>query len=163
MPCSKKIMTPREARERGGRLRGDGGSLVFTNGCFDILHPGHLDYLARARALGTGLFVGLNSDSSVKRLKGPGRPVNPWHDRALMLSGLWMVDGVIPFDEDTPLALIKLLEPDVLAKGGDWKPEDIVGAPEVLARGGKVRSLAFLDGFSTTSIIERILRLNGAA
>jgi rfaE bifunctional protein nucleotidyltransferase chain/domain len=161
MPSFSKLLNIAEALEKRAAVKAQGGSLVFTNGCFDLLHPGHLDYLARARNLGTALFVGLNSDKSVTRLKGYKRPVVPEKERALMLSGLFMTDAVILFSEDTPLELIKALEPDVLVKGGDWKPEDIVGAPEVLSRGGKVLSLPFLDGFSTTGLIARILDLEG--
>ncbi|MDR1036872.1 MAG: D-glycero-beta-D-manno-heptose 1-phosphate adenylyltransferase [Deltaproteobacteria bacterium] len=162
MPFQTKLISPEEASARRSGIRERGGALVFTNGCFDILHPGHLDYLARARELGSELFVGLNSDASVSRLKGPRRPVNNEGARALMLSGLWMVDAVVIFGEDTPLKLIRFLMPDVLAKGGDWKPEAIVGGPEVIAAGGRVMSLPFLEGYSTTSIIARILAADGA-
>ncbi|MDR1313146.1 MAG: D-glycero-beta-D-manno-heptose 1-phosphate adenylyltransferase [Deltaproteobacteria bacterium] len=162
MLSPSKLLTPEEAAERRAALKALGKTLVFTNGCFDILHPGHLDYLARARELGDALYVGLNSDDSVRRLKGHKRPVNGQGVRALMLSGLSMVDGVAVFDEDTPLNLIRRLMPDVLVKGGDWPPEKIVGGPEVLAEGGRVLSLPFLDGYSTSSLIARILSLNGA-
>ncbi|MDR1041492.1 MAG: D-glycero-beta-D-manno-heptose 1-phosphate adenylyltransferase [Deltaproteobacteria bacterium] len=162
MPPFSKLLTVHEALERRATLKESGGTLVFTNGCFDILHPGHLDYLARARALGSALFVGLNSDASVKRLKGPRRPINLEGDRALMLSGLASTDGVVIFHEDTPLNIIRLLVPDVLVKGGDWRTDDIVGGAEVAAAGGKVMSLPFLDGYSTTSIVSRILDLGGA-
>ncbi len=147
------------ARIRGWREAegGDGGfRLVFTNGCFDLLHPGHVDYLERARALGDALVVGLNDDASIRRLKGRGRPVNPLADRARMLAALRAVDMVVPFSEDTPLELIRRLEPDVLVKGGDYRIEEIVGAREVQARGGEVVVMPFLEGYSTTALIERI-------
>ncbi|NCD24656.1 MAG: D-glycero-beta-D-manno-heptose 1-phosphate adenylyltransferase [Deltaproteobacteria bacterium] len=136
-------------------------TVVFTNGCFDILHPGHVDYLARARALGSRLVVGLNSDASVTRLKGPGRPVNDQASRALVLAALECVDHVVVFDEDTPLELIRKVRPDVLVKGGDWSVDKIVGRDLVEARGGRVLSLPLLPGHSTTAIIERILTLHG--
>lgn len=136
-------------------------TVVFTNGCFDILHPGHVDYLARARALGSRLVVGLNSDASVTRLKGPGRPVNDQTSRALVLAALECVDHVVVFDEDTPLELIRKVRPDVLVKGGDWSVDKIVGRDLVEARGGRVLSLPLLPGHSTTAIIERILTLHG--
>ena len=133
-----------------------GKKIVFTNGCFDLLHPGHVDYLERAKALGDILVVGLNSDSSVRRLKGDERPINTEIDRARVLAGLWCVDFVIIFNEDTPYNLIKAIEPDVLVKGGDWPIEKIVGRDIVLARGGIVKSLNFLPGYSTTSLIDKI-------
>ncbi|MDR2612145.1 MAG: D-glycero-beta-D-manno-heptose 1-phosphate adenylyltransferase [Deltaproteobacteria bacterium] len=163
-PSYSKLLPLPEACGLRESLRRRGGTLVFTNGCFDLLHPGHLDYLARARGLGTALYVGLNSDASVRRLgKGPERPVCPEGDRALMLSGLSMIDAVIIFDEDTPLELIRRLEPDVLVKGGDWRQEDIVGSLEVLTRGGRVHSLPLLPGYSTTSLVERIRGSGGTA
>ncbi|SMP41689.1 rfaE bifunctional protein, domain II [Desulfonatronum zhilinae] len=134
--------------------------LVFTNGCFDILHAGHVHLLRRARAHGDMLVVGLNSDASITRLKGPSRPVTPLKQRAYVLAGLECVDAVIAFDEDTPLELIKAIQPDVLIKGGDWAKDRIVGAAEVASWGGGVFSLDLLPGFSTTAIVERILRLS---
>lgn len=133
--------------------------VVFTNGCFDLIHPGHVRYLRAARALGDLLVVGVNSDASVRRLeKGPDRPLVPERDRAEVLAALEMVDYVSIFDEDTPHALISALQPDVLVKGGDWKVADIVGSDVVRGRGGKVRSLRFAPGYSTTSLLERIRR-----
>jgi rfaE bifunctional protein nucleotidyltransferase chain/domain len=132
------------------------GRLVFTNGCFDILHSGHVAYLQEARSLGDALFVGLNSDSSVRRLKGPERPVNDELARARVLSALRAVDLVGLFSEDTPLELIRRVRPDVLVKGGDWKKTAIVGWDFVESYGGQVRSLVFVDGFSTTGVIEKI-------
>ena len=133
--------------------------VVFTNGCFDILHVGHARYLKDARALGDLLVVGVNSDASVKRLKGAQRPVTSEDERAEMLASLGVVDFVVQFEEDTPLALIEKVAPDVLVKGGDWPPEKIVGSTFVLARGGEVKSLPFHPGKSTTSILERIQKL----
>jgi rfaE bifunctional protein nucleotidyltransferase chain/domain len=144
---------------RGGRGRSDRGAhnaIVFTNGCFDLLHPGHVDLLARARDLGETLVVGLNSDASVRALKGPPRPVVPFADRALVLAGLASVDFVIGFDAPTPLALIKAVLPGVLVKGGDWSVTAIVGREAVEAAGGRVFSLPLLPGYSTTSLIKRI-------
>jgi len=130
--------------------------IVFTNGCFDILHSGHVMYLNEARAQGDLLFVGLNSDSSVKRLKGEERPVNAEIDRKIVLENLKAVDFVEIFEEDTPLELIKAVNPQMLVKGGDWTPDQIVGSDHVMANGGEVRSLSFKDGYSTTNIINKI-------
>ncbi|MCC7502629.1 MAG: D-glycero-beta-D-manno-heptose 1-phosphate adenylyltransferase [Flavobacteriales bacterium] len=139
------------------RLKSD--RIVFTNGCFDILHRGHVEYLPEAAALGDRLVVGVNSDASVRRLgKGDDRPLNDQDSRAKVLAALRCVDAVVIFDEDTPLELITALQPDVVAKGGDWKPEQIVGADVVKARGGEVRSLKLVDGFSTTALVEKIRR-----
>ncbi|HPN40828.1 MAG TPA: D-glycero-beta-D-manno-heptose 1-phosphate adenylyltransferase [Candidatus Cloacimonadota bacterium] len=136
--------------------RNTGGRIVFTNGCFDIMHAGHAQYLEEARAMGDVLIVAMNSDASVRRLKGPKRPVIGQQDRALMLAALESVDYVVIFEEDTPYEVIKILEPDILVKGGDWTADQIVGADIVLARGGEVKSLPFRPGLSTSSIIERI-------
>lgn len=133
-----------------------GKRVVFTNGCFDILHRGHVAYLNEARAQGDLLVVGLNSDESVKRLKGPDRPVNSEDDRRFMLLNLKAVDHVLIFTEDTPYELIKSLAPQVLVKGGDWKPEQIVGSDLVLANGGEVKSLQFVEGHSTSKIISKV-------
>jgi D-glycero-beta-D-manno-heptose 1-phosphate adenylyltransferase len=131
--------------------------IVFTNGCFDILHRGHVEYLQEAAALGDRLIVGLNSDASVRRLgKGPDRPLNDEHARASLLCALRCVDAVVLFGEDDPLLLIRVLKPDVLVKGGDWKPEQIVGADVVKAYGGEVRSLRFVEGFSTSGLLARL-------
>lgn len=132
--------------------------IVFTNGCFDILHYGHIHYLAEARTLGDRLVVGLNSATSVKRLKGKHRPINDEATRMHLLAALECIDAVVVFEEDTPLELIKIVLPNILVKGGDWKPEQIVGSDIVLANGGDVKSLAFVDGYSTTSIEEKIKR-----
>lgn len=130
--------------------------IVFTNGCFDILHRGHVTYLNHARSLGDILIVGLNSDASVKRLKGEERPINNQDDRKFVLENLKAVDYVVIFDEDTPLNLINNVKPNVLVKGGDWAVEQIVGHKEVIARGGIVKSLPFVEGKSTTNIINAI-------
>lgn len=130
--------------------------IVFTNGCFDLLHVGHVRYLKEAKKQGDILIVGLNTDASVKRLKGPERPIQIEQDRAEILAALECVDFVTLFDEDTPLNLIKELKPQVLVKGGDWKPEQIVGSDLVLASGGRVLSLNFVEGRSTTSLIKKI-------
>lgn len=134
----------------------EGKKVVFTNGCFDILHRGHVTYLNEARKLGDALIVGLNSDASVKRLKGDSRPINSERDRKFVLQNLRSVDGVEIFEEDTPLELIKAVKPLVLVKGGDWKIDQIVGSREVVDWGGEVMSLNFVDGYSTTSVIEKI-------
>lgn len=133
-----------------------GKRIVFTNGCFDILHRGHVTYLNEAKKLGDLLVLGVNSDASVKRLKGPERPINNEKDRAFVLSQLKAVDFTEIFTEDTPLNLILKVKPKILVKGGDWKIDQIVGAKEVIADGGDVFSLNFVDGYSTTSIINKI-------
>ncbi len=130
--------------------------IVFTNGCFDILHSGHVHYLNEARQQGDLLIVGLNSDASVKRLKGESRPINNEEDRKFVLQNLKSVDFVEIFTEDTPYNLIKKIMPNVLVKGGDWKPEEIVGSDIVLANSGEVKSLSFIQGRSTTNIINKI-------
>ena len=130
--------------------------IVFTNGCFDILHLGHVEYLNEARALGDVLIIGLNSDESVRRLKGPDRPINIEQDRKSMLLNLRAVDCVQIFNNETPLEIIKLISPDVLVKGGDWKVDQIVGSDVVLAKGGKVLSLMFKDGYSTSNLISAV-------
>ncbi|WP_299237653.1 D-glycero-beta-D-manno-heptose 1-phosphate adenylyltransferase [Sulfurihydrogenibium sp.] len=136
--------------------REKGKKIVFTNGCFDIIHAGHVDYLEKAKSLGDFLVVGLNSDESVKRLKGPTRPVNPVDQRKKVLQALKPVDLVIVFEEDTPERLIKEIKPDVLVKGGDWKIENIVGADFVMSYGGKVYTIDFVYDTSTTKIIEKV-------
>ena len=154
-----KILARGALKRRLRALRASGKVVVFTNGCFDILHVGHVRYLARARRLGDALVVGVNSDRSVKSLgKGAGRPINPEKDRAEVLAALEMIDYVTIFNEDTPLELIASLEPDVLVKGGDWPVHQIVGADLVHARGGRVRSLPFEKGYSTTKTLRRSLR-----
>jgi rfaE bifunctional protein nucleotidyltransferase chain/domain len=139
--------------------RTTGRKIVFTNGCFDILHHGHLDLIAKAADLGNILVMGLNTDRSVQKLKGPERPVNHENDRAFQLASLLCVDAVCLFDEDTPEELIKLINPDVLVKGGDYTIDQIVGADYVTGRGGAVNVIPFVQGYSTTSLIARIKEL----
>lgn len=141
----------------GWRLKGN--KIVFTNGCFDILHHGHLDLLAKAASLGHKLIVGVNTDASVKRLKGESRPVTNEKDRAFQVAALLTTDAVCLFDEDTPAELISLLRPDILVKGGDYTIDKIVGADFVQSIGGEVHIIPFVEGYSTTSIISRIQRL----
>ena len=149
-------MTRAEAAAFAERQRRAGRRIVFTNGVFDLLHPGHVRYLRDARALGDLLIVGLNDDESVRRNKGPDRPVNTQEDRAEILSALESVDAVVLFGEDTPAEIIKAIQPDVLVKGADWAADAIVGRDTVEARGGKVVRLAVEPGFSTTAILTRI-------
>ena len=130
--------------------------IVFTNGCFDILHRGHVEYLTKAAALGSKLVIGLNTDASVKRLKGEARPINDQEARAIILSSLIFTDRIIFFEEDTPLELIRYIQPDILVKGSDYKPEDIVGYDIVKAKGGEVITIDLTEGFSTTAILERV-------
>lgn len=136
--------------------KNQGKKIVFTNGCFDIIHKGHVTYLNEAKKLGDLLVIGLNSDASVKRLKGSERPINNEWDRQFVMGQLKAVDFVEIFHEDTPLNLILKVKPKVLVKGGDWKIDQIVGAKEVIESGGEVFSLQFVDGYSTTSIIHKI-------
>ena len=137
-------------------LRVDGKKIVFTNGCFDIIHVGHIRYLSKAKELGDILIVGLNSDESVKKLKGDNRPINSFEDRAILLSSLRFVDSVIMFKELTPDNLIKQIVPDILVKGGDYKLEDIVGYQTVIENGGQVKTLSFYDGYSSSNYINKI-------
>jgi D-beta-D-heptose 7-phosphate kinase/D-beta-D-heptose 1-phosphate adenosyltransferase len=137
-------------------LREQNKKIVFTNGCFDILHRGHIEYLTKAKEFGDVLIVGLNSDTSVQRLKGKDRPINSESDRARILDALKPVDYVVIFEEDTPLRLIQMVKPDVLVKGGDYKVEEIVGSEFVMSYGGKVEIIPFVEGKSTTKIIQKI-------
>lgn len=139
-------------------LKAKGKRVVFTNGCFDLLHVGHIRYLEKARSLGELLVVGLNSDRSVRSIKGPLRPILPQEERAEILSGLWCVDFITLFDEPTPIELIILLKPHVLVKGGDWTKETTVGKEVVEASGGEVVILPFVEGSSSTNIIETIIK-----
>ncbi len=152
-----KIQTFEQIQSTVTDWRAAGDTIVFTNGCFDLLHYGHLHYLAAARDLGQRLIVGLNSADSVSRLKGPNRPINDELTRTHLLAALEVVDAVVVFEDDTPLALIELVLPDLLVKGGDWRPEQIVGSQVVLAHGGQVKSLPFVTGYSTTNIEQKIL------
>ncbi len=141
------------------KIRIENRKVVFTNGCFDIIHKGHVTYLNEAKSLGDHLIVGINSDDSVKKLKGKDRPVNNESDRAFVLDNLKSVDDVLIFNEDTPYDIIKEIIPDLLVKGGDWKEEDIVGSDIVKMNGGKVISLQFVNNYSTTNILEKIEKL----
>lgn len=147
-----KIITISQWKE----IRNEQHNVVFTNGCFDVLHRGHVTYLAAARDLGDCLVVGLNSDASVKRLKGENRPINNENDRALVLAALSFVDHIIFFEEDTPKELIEQVKPDILVKGGDYRIEDIVGADFVTKNGGQVLTIPFVDGYSSTKIIQAL-------
>ncbi len=151
----KKILSPAQAKRAIARLQREGGRVVFTNGCFDLLHAGHVYYLEKARALGDALIVALNSDSSVKRLKGPKRPLNPLADRASVMAALECVDFVTSFSEATPRTLIEHLSPNVLVKAGDYKISEVEGREHVWSTGGTVKILPFLKGRSTTALIKR--------
>lgn len=153
-----KIKNLEEAKKTCDKIKASGGSVVFTNGCFDILHPGHTRYLNEARNLGDHLVVAVNSDRSVKSIKDPGRPILDEKVRAELIASLACVDTIIIFDEDNPLDVIESLLPGILVKGGDWSADEIIGADVVKAAGGKVGSLPFVTGFSTTGIIEEILK-----
>lgn len=157
MRLEDKIFSRADMLRLREQWKRDGLKVVFTNGCFDILHSGHVLYLEEAATLGDRLIIGLNSDNSVRILKGPTRPVNNQADRALVLAALASVSAVVLFDEETPLTLIGDLIPDILVKGGDWKAEQIVGSDIVLTNGGNVKSLMFKPGVSTTDTIERII------
>lgn len=151
-----KILTLPQLKTMVDDWKTAGEKVVFTNGVFDLLHTGHITYLADAASQGTKLIIGLNSDVSVKRLKGPERPVNDQDSRALLLASFLFTDAIVIFEEDTPLNLITNLLPDVLAKGGDYTVDTIVGAKEVMANGGDVKVINFVDGFSSTAIIRKI-------
>lgn len=155
-----RVLPRGEAASWAKTLRDAGRKVVFTNGVFDLVHAGHIRYLAAARALGDGLIVGVNSDRSVRANKGPERPINPEHERAEVLAALGCVDAVVIFDEDTPHDIISAVQPDILVKGADWGPDNIVGRDVVEARGGRVVRMELADGFSTTKLIERV-RLSG--
>lgn len=154
---SAKFQLSSALAETVAQLRHTGKTVVFTNGCFDILHPGHIYTLTHAKALGDVLIVGINSDASVKRLKGERRPILNQNERAVMLAALQAVDYVTVFEEDTPFALIQLLQPQILVKGGDWASQTVVGQDLVEAHGGKVVLIPYQEGLSTTEIIEKIL------
>jgi D-beta-D-heptose 7-phosphate kinase/D-beta-D-heptose 1-phosphate adenosyltransferase len=154
-----KILRLDELVEARRQCHAAGRTVVFTNGCFDLLHPGHVRYLTQARALGDVLVVALNSDRAVRQLKGPSRPILNEHERAEIMAALSVVDFVTVFDDVSPLATIVALQPDILVKGGDWRLDAIIGREEVEAAGGQVRSLPFVEGSSTSSIIERIRAL----
>lgn len=153
----QKILTPQTLSQLLAYWQFKEFRIVFTNGCFDIIHLGHIDYLSKAADLGDKLIIGLNTDASTRRLKGPTRPINDEHSRAMILASLSFVDAVVFFDEDTPYELIKTIQPDILVKGADYKPEDIVGYDIVMAKGGSVETLEYLPGYST-SLIERKIK-----
>jgi rfaE bifunctional protein nucleotidyltransferase chain/domain len=150
------VFTLDQAAAYAERLRAAGRTLVFTNGVFDLLHPGHVRYLGEARRLGDALLVGVNSDRSVRAIKGPGRPITPEAERAEILAALAAVDGAVIFDEDTPDAIISRLQPDILVKGADWEADRIVGRDVVEGRGGRVVRIPLAAGYSTTAILSRI-------
>ena len=151
-----KIYTLPQLKEQVEQWKNEGQRIVFTNGCFDLLHTGHITYLAKAAELGDKLIIGLNSDQSVQKLKGAGRPVNNEQTRSLVLAAMLFIDAIVVFDEDTPYSVIISLLPDVLVKGGDYTIDTIVGASEVQANGGEVKTISFVEGYSSTSIINRI-------
>jgi rfaE bifunctional protein nucleotidyltransferase chain/domain len=153
---TSKIQDWTKAAQTVQKWQNNGVEVVFTNGCFDLVHFGHLAYLAEAAAQGQKLVLGLNSDASVARLKGAHRPIKDQKNRAHLLASLEMVDLVVLFEEDTPLQLIETIQPDVLVKGGDWSVEQIVGSEVVLAKGGSVKNLTFVEGHSTTSLEQKI-------
>lgn len=153
----RKIVCRKDLKELILKWRNANERIVFTNGCFDLLHLGHVDYLAKAKDLGERLIIGVNTDSSVKRLKGEHRPLQDENSRLHILAALRSVDAVVLFDEDTPYELIKEIEPDILVKGADYKIENIVGYDIVVSRGGSVQTIEFIEGYSTTLIEKRIL------
>lgn len=151
-----QLLTAEQAAAFAKRLRAAGGTVVFTNGVFDLLHPGHVRYLREARALGDGLIVAVNSDNSVRANKGPGRPVNPEHERVEILLALDSVDAAVIFDEETPHAIVSAIQPDILVKGADWGSENVVGRDVVEARGGRVVRVELAPGHSTSELIRRV-------
>lgn len=151
-----KISDLTELKQSVARWKGEGKKVVFTNGVFDLLHIGHITYMAKAAELGDKLVIGLNSDASVKKIKGEDRPVNDQNSRSALLAALFFVDAIVVFGEDTPINVIKTLMPDILVKGADYAVEHIVGAPEVIANGGEVKTINFVEGYSSTSIIQKI-------
>lgn len=160
IPASKKICSWTDARSIIEKWQEEGMKVVFTNGCFDILHMGHISYLEKAAELGHKLVIGVNSDSSTKNLKGDHRPINVEYSRMYLLASLSFVDCVVKFDEETPFKLISTLLPNILVKGGDYADEEIIGADIIRANGGEVKTLDFVDGYSTTDIESRILSLH---
>ena len=159
VPAAPAVLSPADAEAFVEHARAAGRRVVFTNGVFDLLHPGHVRYLRFARSLGDVLLVGVNGDASVRRNKGPARPINPDRERAELVAALACVDAVVIFDEDTPAEIIRLVQPDVLVKGSDWPADQIVGRDTVEARGGRVVLADVEPGFSTTALIDRIRSL----
>lgn len=158
MTTTNNVINQSDAQKKVRAWQASGEKVVFSNGCFDILHAGHVKYLTEAKKLGDKLLIGLNSDASVRRLKGPNRPVCSEKDRAFVLSALRVVDAVTLFDEDTPEELIGIILPDILVKGADWEIERIAGAKTILSNGGIVLTLPLLEGRSTSGIIEKIIQ-----
>jgi rfaE bifunctional protein nucleotidyltransferase chain/domain len=158
MTSADKIYTSETILPELQKWRSEGQKIVFTNGCFDLLHLGHVDYLEKARQLGDKLVLGLNTDSSIKRLKGEERPLQDEMARARIMASLLFVDAVVLFSEDTPYELIKLVQPDILVKGDDYTPDTIVGADIVKAKGGEVKTVSLVKGYSTTNIVAKIKR-----
>ena len=157
---AEKILPLEELQRQVAAWKAAGQRVVFTNGCFDLLHLGHVDYLEKARTLGDKLIVGLNTDKSVSRLKGPSRPLQDEYGRARLIAALGFVDAVVFFAEETPKQLIEALSPDILTKGDDYTPENIVGADFVLKNGGKVATIPLVKGYSTSSIVRKIQQSN---
>lgn len=153
---SKIVRNKEDLRTTLNQWRFKDEKIVFTNGCFDILHRGHVEYLAKAAALGSKLIIGLNTNASVRRLKGESRPINDEAARAILLSSLIFTDKIVLFDEDTPLELIRFIQPDILVKGNDYKPEEIVGYNVLKAKGGEVVTIELTEGLSTTSILNKL-------
>jgi D-beta-D-heptose 7-phosphate kinase/D-beta-D-heptose 1-phosphate adenosyltransferase len=152
----QRVLTVSEAGAFARHVQAERGRVVFTNGVFDLLHPGHVQYLQHARALGSALIVAVNSDRSVRAIRGPERPVNPEGERVEVLLALGCVDAAVIFDQDTPLEVIAVIQPDILVKGADWGPDDIVGRDVVEARGGRVVRIPLTPGVSTTELIRRV-------
>jgi rfaE bifunctional protein nucleotidyltransferase chain/domain len=162
LSAGSRLLSRDEASRHAAANRAAGKTVVFTNGVFDLLHPGHVRYLDQARALGDVLIVGVNADASVRRNKGPDRPIYPERERAELLGALTCVEAVVLFDEDTPAEIIGAVQPDILVKGADWPADQIVGRDTVEARGGRVERIPVAEGHSTTAIVERIRRTSGA-
>lgn len=156
MNSSDKILALPQLQEQLDEWRAQGQKIVFTNGCFDLLHLGHVDYLEKARQLGDKLVLGLNTDASISRIKGPSRPLQDEMSRARVMASLLYIDAVVLFDEDTPLELIKMVQPDILVKGDDYSVEQIVGHEIVMAKGGEVKTVPLVKGYSTTNIVRKI-------
>ncbi|MBC5994208.1 D-glycero-beta-D-manno-heptose 1-phosphate adenylyltransferase [Pontibacter cellulosilyticus] len=156
MNSSDKIYTLPQLQEKLQVWRAQGQKIVFTNGCFDLLHLGHVDYLEKARQLGDKLVLGLNTDASISRIKGPSRPLQDEMSRARVMASLLFVDAVVLFDDNTPLELIKAVQPDILVKGDDYAVEQIVGHEVVMAKGGEVKTVPLVKGYSTTNIVKKI-------
>ncbi|MFT3737331.1 MAG: D-glycero-beta-D-manno-heptose 1-phosphate adenylyltransferase [Breznakibacter sp.] len=152
-----KIVSRDKAAQIVGQWQNNGDQVVFTNGCFDLVHRGHVEYLSLAADLGQKMILGLNTDVSVQRLKGPKRPLVDEYSRAILLAAFSFIDLIVYFDEDTPYELIKALQPDVLVKGSDYRPESIVGYDIVTGRGGKVETIDFVEGFSTSKLVKKII------